>query len=307
MPSTTGLNVSFYINYNGVTLPYIFISDSTNYISQGVGSLSDLNGNLKITAPSGVVIHNNTDFTDGGCDMPAVTLPGGSTNLKLPLMSSGIVQPGNYTILYTVYNKITTAYYTFTRVVDYTYLKPKLDIDVTVDYDMSLFVSDDQTMYTVDGITPTINFYQHNLYYPQGSAGAGSPIITGDLIIKTSVFYTGTQSSTVSLNGVWAYITTVGNVFYVLDSVVGTVDTVVSTNDLCSYYCCIKKLYDRMTDAKCKNHPSYVELRALFSQVMGIVSLIGIARTCGHTNDIGEYLDEIKSLTGCSEDCDECN
>lgn len=307
MPTISGLNVNFYINYNGVTIPYIFVSDSTNYIAQGVGSLSDLNGNLKITAPSGVVIHDNTDFSDGGCDMPAVTLPGSSTNLHLPLMSSGVVQPGNYTILYTVYNKVTTAYYTFTRVVDFTYLKPKLNVKTNVDYDMTLFISDDQTIYTVDTIVPTINLYQHNLYYPVGSAGFGSPILTSNLIIKTSVFYPGTQSSTINVNALWAYVTTVGNIFYVLDSVVGTIDTIVSTNDLCSYYCCMKKLNDKIKKAHCHNHKDLEELLEIAAEVDYAVMLIGVARTCGHTNDIAGYLDQIKSLIGCSDDCDDCN
>lgn len=306
MPSITGLNVGFYINYGGVPAPCIILQDTTDYMTQGIADRNDLNGNLKVTSPSGVVIHDNTDFSDGGCDMPGANFSSES-NVILPLMSNGVVQPGVYVIDYKVLNKITSDYYTFQRSISFTYIKPTLDVDVTVDYDLDLFTSDDKTVYVVDGITPVISSYAHNLYYPHGSAGDGSPILTGDLIIKTSTFYPGTQSTTVRATCVWTYDSTAGNTFDVLDTVSGTIDTVVSTNDLCSYYCCLRKLNTKIENARCHNHKSLQSLLDQAAQVSLLINLISVAKTCGHTNDIPEYLSQIKSVLGCSDGCDDCN
>ena len=304
--ATTGFNVKFYILYGGIVVPGVIIEDTTDYAGQGI-SPSNLNGNIKLTAPSGVVVYDNTDFSDSGCDYPSVAArPADASIVNLPVLSNGTVQRGKYTILYTVYNKNLAVYYTLERQVDFEYVRPVLNIDNTVDYDATLFTSKDNTNYVVNGVDVAVSFYDHNLYYPPLSAGAGSPLLTTDLNILTTVFYPGTQTATVQALNSWIFDSTTNNTFSVFDSIIGSKETVVSTNDLCSLYCCLKKFSDRLIKAKCANHKSYSELQLIAGEIGFLIGMINTAKTCGHTNDITGFFDEIKSLVGCSDDCDEC-
>lgn len=281
-----------------------WIKDNTDWAAQSV-SLSDLNGNVKVTSPSGVVIHDNTDFSDGGCDMPSVQQHPGL--VTLPLTTLGVVQPGEYTFLYTVYNKLTTQYYTYTRKYAFTYVSPVIDIDQTVGYDAPLFTSTDATDYSKVGLTLNVFTRSHVLNYPFGSPGQGSPITSTAAVIQTPTFYPGTQTTVVSADLVYYDGDVAVNGTQINDYVTATREVVVSTNDLCSYYCCLKKFYEKLKKAKCSNCKTYSGLQLLAGEIAFIMGMIEQAKECGHTNDVADYIDQIKDLVGCSDDCDDCN
>lgn len=301
--ATISFNTYFDLIDAGVIHNKSFIVDTSDYISQGL-STSDLNGNVKVVSPGGVIIYNNTDFTDAHCDMPSVVTPG-TPFIPLPLTPSGSIQPGDYIYTYTVFNKSLSVYYTFTQTVTYSYVRPVADIVQTIDYDAPLFTSTDSTIYTVNSVDPFFKLLTHTVYYPHGSAGQNSPIISSNSLIQTPTFYPGTQTSVINTQLTYKF-NGVTNGIVILDEVNGSKEFLVSANSICSLYCCLHALYERMVAAKCANHSSYDQLALLFSQVMGLVVMINTAKSCGHTNDVDCYLNEIQELTGCTSDCAGC-
>ena len=69
--------VDFSVLFNAEDNKFQFI-DTSDYAGQSI-STSNVLGNLKVTSPSGVVIHNNTDYTAES----ATTQAGGSNTITL--------------------------------------------------------------------------------------------------------------------------------------------------------------------------------------------------------------------------------
>ncbi len=263
----------------------------------------DNNGCFKITSPSGVVIYNNTDFSDSGCDIQNANSEFSQQVINLPLaILTGLPELGVYEIVYTVYNSDDETYYTpVTNTYTNSYVRPVICIQQTVDCVSPLFTSKDITNYVVNGIAPSIS-EKHNLYYPNGSAGQDSPIEATDLIITTGTFYQGVQTTEIQSDLFYTF----PDGLMILDSIKGTKNITVNCVDICGLRCCINDLEARMIKEKCENLDAYKETRAIFSQVMGLVALIQLNTDCGFGDKVSCFINEIKALTHCKDGCGDC-
>jgi len=161
-----------------------------------------------------------------------------------------------------------------------------------------LFTSTDATDYVVEEITPTISRV-HTINYPVGSASAGSPTTGTGITVTSSTFYNGTQ--TTEITSTLTYTFTDGLI--VLDEITGALEVLVDCTDTCSIYCCIRSLEQQMIMYSTTNTALYATTRTLFSQIMGLVGMVILARNCGKGTDISGYLNSIKLLANCTDDC----
>lgn len=91
--SAPTISSSVLFNLNNKQLTF---ADNTNYSSYGI-SLANVNGNLKVTGPSGI-FYNNTSWVT-----PSIVLNNGNTKVvNLPLNTASEVLAGNYDYVYTV-------------------------------------------------------------------------------------------------------------------------------------------------------------------------------------------------------------
>lgn len=280
----------------------IVIYDITDYVGQGI-AVTDVYGCLTITAPSGTVIYNNSDFSTFGCDVYVDSSNVSQQLIPLPLGSDGMPESGTYTLLYTVYDRNLAVYYTKTNTYDYVYVRPVIDITQTADCISPAFVSTDATDYVVDNITPTI-VRDHQLLYPNGSAGQGIPTVSTGVTITRGAgqFYSGVQTTTIESDLMYVF----SDGLTILDTIEGYQNFTVSCIDICGINCCLNKLEARMEAERCSNSALYKVTVALFSQVMGLVGLIKINIECGHGNNVSSMLDTIKELTNCTDACNDC-
>lgn len=72
---------------------------------------------------------------------------------------------------------------------------------------------------------------------------------------------------------------------------------------LCDVYCCIKTLNDNYVAAECSNPRLADELLAKLDKVISLVALYDIATGCGNTTAATAHLQEISTLTNCTEEC----
>lgn len=281
----------------------IVIYDITDYAGQGI-SVLDVNGCLTVTAPSGTVIYNNSDFSNLNCDVYIDSSNVSQQLIPIPLGSDGMPESGTYTLLYTVYDTNLSVYYTKTNTYDYVYVRPVVDITQTADCISPAFVSTDSTNYVVDNITPTI-VRDHQLLYPNGSDGQGIPTVTTGVTITRGAgqFYAGVQTTTIESD--LTYVFTDG--LTILDTIEGYQNFTVSCIDICGINCCLNTLEARMESERCSNSALYKVTSALFSQVMGLVGLIKLNIECGNGDNVSSMLDTIKELTNCTDACNDCS
>lgn len=292
--------ISFSTTFSLNTTPkkFIFV-DTSDYAGQSI-STSDVNGCFKITSPSGVVIYNNSDFDNADCDIRVFISTTNQTTISLPLDGAGDVETGDYTIEYSVYNKITLETYTVTNTYTYSFTAPTVEITQVSNCITPLFTSTDSTDYTVNETLPTI-VRTHTLYYPNGSAGQGSPETGSGVTLTTSDFYNGTQTTTIS--SVLTY--TFDDGLIVVTTVTGSQEFVVDCTWICAIYCCIRSLEQQMETLRTtgSNDLLYRELTLKFAQVMGLVTLVKTAIECGKSDDVNDYLTTIKDIANCTDDC----
>lgn len=290
--------ISFTTQFNLTASPKVFVfTDTSNYPGQGIAT-SNVNGDFKITSPSGIVIYNNTDYTNGGCDIRVSASTQNQTSIQLPLGTDGLVEAGVYTILYTVYDKNLLVYSTVTNTYTYVYVAPVITITQSSDCLSPLFTSTDATSYVVLGITPSIT-RTHTLQYPLGSGASNTVTSTVTIQRGSGQYYNGTQSTEID-----SYVTyTFADGLVVYDLLTGSQEFVVDCSDLCSIYCCVKTLEGRMVTYLTSNTELYLETRALFSQIMGLWGLALRAQACGKSDDVNTYIVLMKSLANCTDDC----
>lgn len=291
--------ISFTTTFDLTGTPKIFtLEDTSDYVGQGI-ALANVNGSFKITAPSGSVVYNNTTYSNAGCDIKNSTSRINQLVINLPLAADGFPETGTYTIVYTVADVTgATVYYTDTNTYTYEYTRPEIEITQDVDCVSPLFTSTDSTDYVVESITPTITRV-HLIYYPVGSAGAGSPTTGSGLTVTSSTFYNGTQ--TTEITSTLSYTFTDGLI--VLDEITGSLEVLVDCSDTCAIYCCVRSIEQQMINYSTTNTALYASTRMLFSQIMGLVGMVVLARNCGKSTDISGYLNSIKTLANCTDDC----
>jgi len=323
MPSLS--TIGFKTTYQFETSPKKFkFEDTTDYAGQSV-SKSDCEGVLKITDPLGSVIYDNTNYAAPDID-PNVSLEN-STTILLPLLGSGEVIPGEYTIKYSVQNSSGTPA-TGTQIYlekkfNLAYTSPTVSLTLTADCVQPLLTSTDGTTYTSGLTTPTIT-RTHTISYP---ASTGQATLTGTgAVLETSVMYTtkgGTVQHTSALTSVLAYawpevagtgslvvtgsdpVVVASNDFHLSDSVTGSTFNAVSCDgQLCDIYCCVKAEYDRYISYLNTNTLLADEALANWVQMVSLCGEIRIALECGKSADVSTYSARILDLGNCEAGCD---
>ena len=291
--------ISFSTQFNLASTPKVFnFTDTSDYVGQGI-PLINVNGCFSITSPSGTLIYSNTNWvSDIDCDINNSTSRQNQHTIQLPLGTNGFPEPGVYTIVYTVYDNDLETYSSVTNSYTYEYTRPLVCISQTVDCISPLFTSTDITNYTVNNVIPTIT-ESHVLSFPVGSGlhsieGSSSVISVG-----FAQFANGTQ--TTEITSALTYTFPDGLVVY--DIVSGIQEVVVDCTDTCGIYCCVRSIEQQMNAAMTTNVTRYEELTHLFTQIMSLVGLVSLARTCNKGADISGYLNLIKSLANCTDDC----
>ena len=291
--------VDYTTTFNYVPATKLFrFEDTTDYDGQGVDP-DDYEGVLKITAPTGLVIYNNTNWAS-----PDI-LPGTSvfntTTIPLPLDASGNVLQGSYVFTYTVSANngvdVITKNYSYT----FAYTEPTVVVSTAVDYNAPLLSGTDATTYTSGVTTPTIT-RAFSMTYP---ASLNLAALTGTnnvlstqtfyVIADTALQYTFTLTSTLSYN--------FGNNLFVADTVTGTqrIDVYADAN-LCQLYCGIRSSYNRWVSLKGTGGTQETMALNQFRDIMAIAMLLQVAYNCGKGSDAEGYVAMIKAI-GNFDDC----
>lgn len=290
-------SVNFSTTFSLNTNPAKFIfNDTSDYAGQGI-SLSDVNGCFEITTPSGVVIYNNTDFSNSNCDIHISNSLTSQQTIPLPALGNGYPQAGKYTITYKVFNSALSVTYTKTLEFTFNYKKPTAKITSEADVIAPLFVTTDETNYTVNGITPTID-REMILQFPEGS-GASPITNTTTATIVTSTFYTGAQVTTI--NNDVTYVFSDGLI--VVDTVTGAKEITVDASLLCDVFCCVNSLNTKLEKYRNTNQAMFNSTLNIFLQVGSKVALLREAVDCGKQESVNKLINEIRTLADCEEDC----
>lgn len=296
--ATLTFTTTFNLNLTPKQIQFV---DTTDYAGQGITDLSFVNGNIEATAPSGIVFHPNSgNYTSSSADIDIEDAVQNHV-IQLPVNGSGVVEPGDYTFTYTVYNSDADVYYTKTSVYTFSYITPEIVISQTIDCVSPLFTSKDVTDYVVGATTPDIT-RTHSLYYPNGSSGQGSPIVTSNDIITTNTFYQGVQTTEIS--SILLY--TFPDGLMVLETITGNKNATVNCVDICGLRCCINDLEQLMESQKCSNSELYAETSALFSTMMAVIASIKIDVECGYGDLVSCKIAFIKKITHCKDGCNDC-
>jgi len=139
--TTTNFNIAFSLASDPMEFKF---TDTTDYASQSV-ALADINGKIKVTAPSGVVY-------DGTLDIDGSVSRINTTTILVPLLSSGTPEIGLYTFDYEATDGVDTV--TARKTFSYSYSKPSATSQATVDCLSPELTGSDTTNYLVNAITP---------------------------------------------------------------------------------------------------------------------------------------------------------
>ena len=226
------------------------------------------------------------------------------TPLNLPTTLNG-----EYTVTYSIKEGAIdpiSAAVTF----DYVYVAPVGDLDATVDLTLtspSIKIVDN-TNYKVNSITPT-GTPTIKMYYP---ADVDLPEVSEQTSLLTVTnFYTGTQIGVLDADKVWDYTSTVTDTtftegyatIFTLDTITDRINIPVESNgDICTIFCCLKDFENRLSLSK-SNPTKYQELSDIAGKVGFYFSSILAAFECGKTENVNDWITEIRSLVDCNEDC----
>jgi hypothetical protein len=287
--------LAFKITFNVSTGVFNLI-DQTDYVGQGI-ALVDVNGNIKITSPSGVVVYNNTNFTDGGCDVNVSVSTTNQTTISLPSYSGGDIEPGDWVFLYTVNDSNLSTDYTLSKTVEVCYTVPVITLEKDIDCISPLMEITDTTNYIVEGITPTITRAM-SLYHP---AALGLAPVTGTGITLTvNTFYSGEYKATLDSTITYDY----GDNVFVTDIAKGGCDFDVECDEsLCSLYCCVATLYNRYENALQRNPRLAKEIEPTFILIGAYMIVARQAWECSNTTKFNEISARIKDIANCTDDC----
>lgn len=286
------------------TLPLLVVVDTSDYAGQGI-STANVNGCLTVISPSGSTIYANSDFSDNGCDIKVSASTTNQIPIFLPFTGVKLVEQGTYTILYTV-KDITSApvEYTKTNVYDNEYISPVVHISQIANVIGQLWSQTDETDYVVNSVAPSVLTRTNTLIYPPGIPG-GPPanVTTAAATLRTTIFFNGPQTSTVST--VLSYTYTDGLI--VTDTVFGSKVKIVDGAFYCSIACGFKTFVKKMARYKCSDIAAFEanedNLLLLISYKVSIDMLLD----CGaDDNDVSDFLCKINDIIGdCNCGCDD--
>ena len=311
------------------TVPRFTFQDTTDYTSESV-VVSSLQGNLKIVINGDTASpeYDNLDDwaapdIDGGDsgqtneDLTRQRSLGGSQGyIPLPQNSDGSFVVGTYAFTYQVSDDSGTTTVVSTITMDLQYSKVTGSITTTVNLNPkspSLKITD-ATDYVVEGITPT-NDRTLTLYFPQNSSIAGSTN-TSSASLTVTTFASGIQTAKLVNNVTYDFSSKTS----VSASATGTTNTPVFTinildqivkrdnkieitdaSNLCSVYCCVRTL--QLNEMNSKSATERIEARGKLGTVASLMNLIEAAYECNKTEDINTWVNEIREVAGCDDDC----
>lgn len=295
--------VDFKTTFNYVPATKVFLfEDTVNYSGQSV-NINNAVGVIKVVAPNGATVYNNTNF--GSPDINPGTSRLNTTTIPIPLMGDGTVMQGEYTFTYKVRytdGTLASAYeVSSTKYITIDYSSPEVSLGMSYSCTTPIISSVDNTSYTKNLVTPTITRL-HKIYYPASLSlspisGTGATVSTSTFyaVANQSIQYSATLTSTLSYN--------LGNDFYISDSVAGNgyID-VLCDNSLCSIYCALRAQYNRWQNLKGTGQRE-TEEKAKFYSMMSIAQLAGIAIDCGKSSQVEGYVDQIKAIGNFNDDC----
>ncbi len=306
--------------------PVFTFTDQTDYDGNLVPPVTfeDVRGALKIEYGTTSYYDNlanlltdpDIDCSDAGqTNGDATRANTQATAIALPTDSNGNVISGQYTFTYRVTDGAATV--TNTTVIDATFSLPSGDLTGTVDLTPTSpkITVTDVTNYVVQNVTPT-GTPEITLYYP-ADAGA-SPSVVNASILEVTTFYTGQQVAKLSSAKTWNYSskvssqtitsTTVGDsagtfTLEIQDTVTDRIEIDVEVNNnICSLYCCLNEFGEKLQASK--SRPSeYARLLDIAGTVAFYYQSISAAYDCSKTANVNLWVEEIRALVGCSDDC----
>ena len=295
-------STSFNIIFDQQANPKVFrFVDTTNYAAQGVLA-SDCKCVLEITAPGGAIYYTNSNYSNP--DINPGTSPNSLITILLNIGANGLVVPGTYTFKMTTLvggapsEESPEGYFvTKTYSYNYQYSSPVVSINESVNCISPLFTSTDTTVYTVNGIIPTIDRV-HSVYFPAGSGLSTSTSSAETVTFGANQFANGTQSTQITTD--LTYVS--GNVT-ILDTVTGALEILVDCQWTCKLTCCLTALNNRMESLRTSNYQAFLEVKDLFVQVMSKVTLVMDLIACGNQDGANAVIGQIQQLANCNDDC----
>ena len=172
-------------------------------------TLANVKGKIKVThVPSDQSLYKNTDYDSASYSDPDIigntsawVFDNATPGIPLPVDSEGKYLKGEYLFEYKVTDG--TNEYTLSKTYDFQFDQPVVSIALTVNCRTSELTSEDETIYTVDEIIPTIS-RDHTITQPDG--GGMNPVpgtLTTTSLHDTRVIGGGGDPETDIWTGEW--------------------------------------------------------------------------------------------------------
>lgn len=287
--------------------------DTTNYAAQGylLGVNSTMKGYLKVTYNTGsgdIVIYDAlpvppnppwpaTDSSNVGANVVFTT-----TNIQIPLTSSGLPIPAQYTITYKViaFIGLLAVPGQATNIYNYNLNDPSVCIETVVNCNESAVQSTDDTDYDIPNGTITSIVRDHTLYPPVTSGAAVLGPLNQVTLIYTPIY---TTTWTAEVIATVTYLMNDGLIVVVQYTGVKEFQVVCDTN-LSKILCCLINLQKEYEALLCKN-PTKAELfkNTRLDPSLQHLSLFLAAQSSGNQSKMAcEYAALVKA-SGCEGDC----
>jgi hypothetical protein len=302
------------MNRGAAGTPVFAFTDQSNY-----DDFSVVKGALKIEYGSTVYYDNlsnidlSPDINGGSVGQANEALTRANTiatPVDLPVTASGEVVSGQYKFTYSV-KEGAGATITNIVVVDATFSSVNGNMTSVVDLTPtapSITVTD-TTNYVVQNVTPT-GTPQITLYYPADAAATPTVVNASQLV--ANAFYTGEQIAKLSSTKTWDYSnklisSTFTSCYFTLlisDLVTDRLQiNVEADNNLCAIFCCLKDFAAKVLAAK-SNPTTYKHYVDIAGQVAFFYNSIASAYECSKTENVNLWIEEIRNLVGCTDDCE---
>jgi hypothetical protein len=301
------------MNRGAAGTPVFAFTDQSNY-----DDFSVVKGALKIEYGSTVYYDNlsnidlSPDINGGSVGQANEALTRANTiatPVDLPVNASDEVVSGQYKFTYSV-KEGAGATITNIVVVDATFSSVNGNMTSVVNLTPtapSITVTD-TTNYVVQNVTPT-GTPQITLYYPADAAATPTVVNASQLV--ANAFYTGEQIAKLSSTKTWDYSnklvssTFTSGYFTLLisDLVTDRLQiNVEADNNLCAIFCCLKDFAAKILAAK-SNPTTYKHYVDIAGQVAFFYNSIASAYECSKTENVNLWIEEIRNLVGCTDDC----
>ena len=277
-------------------------TDTTDYEGQGLGT-NDMFGAFQITAPSGSIVYDKGTPSTGNFNIRNATSRDSVGTIALTLNTDGTVEQGLYSILYTVWD-VSGFYYSVTETFNFIYASPTVQINGTVAvYTPSpLITLQDETVYIVNSITPTIDRTATISYEPMvidNVLSTPTPTVGVTATTTSNYFFSPTtELLSVITNLSYAYASN----FTVLDTVSGSQSLFVDATSYCSTVCGLNEMAVRR-----EANPNNSQLANDFALAMSYWTLIMANQTCSNPDLINGYLTQIQAIGSFNSDCTCCD